>query len=68
MDNIVLVLLAIVHLYFLYRVWTEVGMLWCLGCILLPPLALYIYYTDWSDFRGIFFTELVLVVVHVLVK
>ena len=68
MADIVLVILGVVHSYFLWRVWTDVGMLWCVACIPLPPLALYIYYTEWSDLRGLFFTELLLAVVFVLLR
>ena len=68
MDNLVLALLVVVHLYFLYKVWMELGFLWFFGCLIFPPLALYIYYSEWKIFRGIFFTELVLVIARLLLK
>jgi hypothetical protein len=67
-ENIVLGILLVVHLYFLYKVWSEVGFLWFLGCLVFPPLALYIFYSEWGMFRGIFFTELVLVIASALLK
>ena len=61
-------LLLLVHIYFLYKVWTGVGILWCLGCIVFPPLALFVFYREWAELRGIFFAELVLIVARLLVS
>lgn len=63
MATLVLVALGVVHLYFLYKVWTEVGFLWCLATLLIPLVGLYLVYREWPLLRGVFFAELVLGVV-----
>jgi len=63
MATIALIGLAVVHLIFLFKVWTELGFLWCLACFFIPFVGLFLVYREWPTFRGIFFTELVLIAV-----
>ena len=57
----ILVLLA-VHIFFLFYVFTKIGMLDALICLIVAPYALWLYYREWSQLRGFFFTELALII------
>lgn len=57
----ILVLVA-VHISFLFYVFTKIGMLDALICVMFPPYALWLFYREWSQLRWFFFTELALII------
>ena len=57
----ILALLA-VHIFFLFYVFTKIGMLDALICVLFLPYALWLFYREWNQLRGFFFIELALIV------
>ena len=57
----ILALLA-VHIFFLFYVFSKIGMLDALICVLFPPYALWLFYRDWSQLRWFFYVELVLII------
>jgi hypothetical protein len=59
---------VVMHLYFLYYVFTNVSMLWAVACVLLPILCLYIYYREWSGLRVVFFLQVGLAIAYFLVS
>jgi hypothetical protein len=61
-----ILLLLAVHLFFLIYVFTKISMLDALVCLIFAPYALLLFYRDWSQLRGFFFTELALVVAIVI--
>jgi hypothetical protein len=63
----ILVLLA-VHVFFLIFVFTKIGMLDALICLVFPPYALWLFYREWSQLRGFFFAELALIVAIALLQ
>jgi hypothetical protein len=64
MEVILAVLLLVVHFAFLYRIWTEMGLLWALGCLVIPFLTWLVAFMNWRVFRGFFLAELALAVVY----
>ena len=68
MGTFLLVGLVVMHLYFLYYVFTRVGILWAFACLIVPILCLYIYYREWEGLRLVFFLELGLTVALFLVS
>ena len=56
----ILILLA-VHIFFLFYVFTKIGMLDAVVCLLLPIYALWLYYREWHELRWFFFIELALI-------
>jgi hypothetical protein len=67
METILLFCLVLMHLYFLYYVFTRVSILWAVACIIVPILCLYIYYREWQGLRIVFFLELGLTVALILI-
>lgn len=63
MTLLALSLLALVHLYFLFKVWIHVGFLWSLLCFVIPVVGLYLVLREWPLFREVFLAEIGLVVV-----
>lgn len=57
----ILILLA-VHVFFLFFVFTKIGMLDAVVCILLPPYVLWLYYREWHQLRVFFFIEMALII------
>jgi hypothetical protein len=57
-----ILLLVAVHIFFLIYVFTRIGMMDALICVLFAPYALWLFYRDWSQLRGFFFTELALII------
>lgn len=57
-----ILLLLAVHIFFLFYVFTKIGILDAVICLIFAPYALWLFYRDWSQLRGFFFTELALVV------
>ena len=51
-----------VHLLLLYRILVVAGLLWFLVCLFLPIVILFVVFRYWADLRGVFLTELVLVI------
>lgn len=68
MDLLVLILLIIVHFAFLFRIWSETGPLWAIGCLLIPFLTWLVAFLNWKVYRGYFLAELALGVVYVLLR
>jgi hypothetical protein len=66
-DLFLTVAIGVVYLVFVFRVWSDFGFLWALGCLIFPPVSLLILYQGWSQLRGIFFLELVLIVARSLI-
>lgn len=62
MEIALLVLLGLVHLFFLYRILIEAGFLWAAGCFFLPILCLVVAYLHWPDLKGVFLVEVALIV------
>ena len=56
----ILVLLA-VHVFFLFYVFTKIGMLDALLCVLFLPYVLWLFYREWNQLRGFFYVELALI-------
>jgi hypothetical protein len=57
-----ILLLLAVHVFFLFFVFTKIGMLDALICLIFAPYALWLFYREWSQLRGFFFVELALIV------
>ncbi|HLA78361.1 MAG TPA: hypothetical protein VJU18_12335 [Vicinamibacteria bacterium] len=57
-----ILLLLAVHVFFLFYVFTKIGILDAVICLVFAPYALWLFYRDWSELRWFFFTELALVV------
>ena len=57
-----ILLLLAVHIFFLFYVFTKIGILDAVICLVFAPYALWLFYRDWSELRWFFFTELALVV------
>ena len=51
-----------VHLLLLYRILVVAGLLWFLVCLFLPIVILFVVFRYWADLRGVFLTELGLVI------
>jgi hypothetical protein len=64
-EAMILILLA-VHVFFLFTVFTKIGMLDALICLIFAPYALWLFYREWSLLRGFFFVELALIVAIVV--
>jgi hypothetical protein len=62
-ETIILLLLLVVHIAFVWRIWNEMGLLWALGCLLIPFLTWIVTFMNWKVFRGYFLAELALGVV-----
>ena len=60
--------LVLVHIFFLFYVFTRIGMLDAIVCVVLPPYALWLFYRDWSQLRLFFFTELALILAMALLS
>ena len=67
MYTLIVILLAITHIVFLLKVWSEVGFLWMVGCLIIPLLCLFVVYKEWEVFKGIFLFELALTVAYFFV-
>ena len=57
-----ILLLLAVHVFLLFYVFTKIGILDAVICLVFAPYALWLFYRDWSELRWFFFTELALVV------
>jgi hypothetical protein len=63
MEIALIVALLLVHLYFLYYTFMNVGILWTIAVVVIPILGLYIYYREWPDLKIVFFIQLSLALV-----
>ena len=52
--------LIVVHFAFLYKIWSELGFLLAVGCLLIPFLTWFVAFFHWRLFRSYFLAELAL--------
>jgi hypothetical protein len=58
MEAVLIVALILAHLYFLYYTFMNVGILWTIAVLVIPILALYIYYREWHALKKVFLVQL----------
>lgn len=51
MTTLLALVLIVCHLWVVYYVWMEMGLMWSLAYFVLPILLLYIAYVNWHDIK-----------------
>lgn len=59
MLGLVAIAALLFHVYFLYYVWVNIGILWALAAIFIPFFVFYVAYAYWHDVKVPFIGELV---------
>ncbi|MCB1042317.1 MAG: hypothetical protein KDC35_05245 [Acidobacteria bacterium] len=57
------IIVLICQLYFIYYIWTELGILWALATMFIPFIIFYVIYMNWHDLKKPFIIQIVCTVI-----